>query len=71
VHPPVAAIEGLKPGRETVVLVTGAHTWVGGHVAKALVDAGYSVRAAVANIASWKVDFLRDMGCDLGDLQPS
>ena len=39
-----AGIEGLKPGEDTVILVTGAATWVGGHVAKALIDAGYTVQ---------------------------
>jgi dihydroflavonol-4-reductase len=58
-------IEGLKPGKETVVLVTGAGGWVGAHVAKALLDSGYSVRAAVSKLASERVDFLRDMGCSL------
>ena len=62
----LAGIEGLKPGKETIVLVTGAATWVGGHVAQALIEAGYSVRAAVANISAARVDFLRDMGCQLG-----
>jgi len=66
----LAGIEGLKPGKETIVLVTGAATWVGGHVAQALIEAGYSVRAAVANISSARVDFLRDMGCTLGDHNP-
>ena len=65
VHPPLAGIAGLKPGKETVVLVTGASAGVGGDVAKALLDAGYSVRASVGNIASVRVDFLRDMGCQL------
>ena len=49
VHPPLAGIAGLKPGKETVVLVTGASAGVGGDMAKALLDAGYSVRASVSN----------------------
>jgi hypothetical protein len=47
VHPPFAAklpaIEGLKPGKETVVLVTNASSGVGGDITQALIDAGYSV----------------------------
>jgi len=38
-----AAFEGLTPGLETVVLVTGASSWVGAYIAKSLVDAGFSV----------------------------
>ena len=34
-HTPSSAIEALKPGAETIVLVTGASNWVGGHVAQA------------------------------------
>jgi len=65
VHPPLAGIEGLKPGKETVVLVTGASAGVGGDVAQALIDAGYTVRASVGKVTSARVDFLRDMGCQL------
>ncbi|KAJ1473725.1 hypothetical protein T484DRAFT_1912566 [Baffinella frigidus] len=60
-----AAIEGLNRSKETVVLLTGASSWSGGYVAQALIDAGYSVRAAVSNRSSARVDFLRDMGCVL------
>ena len=41
--PPFSAIEGLKPSKATVVLVTGAARGVGGDVAQALINAGYSV----------------------------
>ena len=43
--PTTAATEGLTPSKETVVLVTGATNWIGAHVAKALIDAGFSVKA--------------------------
>ncbi|KAJ1473724.1 hypothetical protein T484DRAFT_3316525 [Baffinella frigidus] len=59
------AIEGLTPSTDTIVLVTSAQSWIGGHVAQALINAGYSVRAAVSNRSSARADFLRDMGCDL------
>ena len=42
--PTTAATEGLTPSKETVVLVTGATNWIGAHVAKALIDAGFSVK---------------------------
>mmetsp|Transcript_20057 Transcript_20057/g.46495 ORF Transcript_20057/g.46495 Transcript_20057/m.46495 type:complete len:382 (-) Transcript_20057:42-1187(-) len=60
-----SAMEGLKPTKETTVLVTGGSSWVGAYVAKALIEAGYSVRAAVSNKSSARVDYLRDMGCVL------
>ena len=38
---------------------------MGGHIALALIEAGYSVRVAVSKRSSARVDFLRDMGCEL------
>ena len=56
----------LSPSKSTLVLVTGATGWVGGHVCRALLDRGYSVRAAVRDpAAEAKVKFLTDMGCEL------
>ncbi|KAJ1476415.1 hypothetical protein T484DRAFT_1825009, partial [Baffinella frigidus] len=59
------AMEGLTPSTDTIVLVTSAQSLIGGNVAQALINAGYSVRAAVSNRSSARADFLRDMGCDL------
>ena len=61
-RPDFPAVQGITPGKDTIVLVTGASSWVGAYVAEALIDRGYQVRAAVEKISSAKVDFLRDMG---------
>ena len=55
----------LRAGANTVVLVTGASGWVGGHVCAELRSAGFAVRAAVRDPAAARVKFLADMGCTL------
>ena len=62
-RPDFPAIHGITPGKDTIVLVTGASSWVGAYVARALIDRGYPVRAAVERLSSAKFDFLREMGC--------
>ena len=56
-------MDGLQP--PSVVLVTGASGWVGGHVCQLLVSKGYTVRAAVRDPAAARVAFLKTMGCEL------
>ena len=58
-----AVMEGLKP--PSMVLVTGASGWVGGHVCQLLVSKGYKVRAAVRDPTQERVGFLKRMGCEL------
>ena len=60
-----ARVAVLQASPDTVVLVTGASGWVGGHVCKALIAEGFSVRAAVRDPAASRVNFLADMGCTL------
>jgi dihydroflavonol-4-reductase len=55
----------LEASKATVILVTGASGWVGGHVCKQLLEKGFSVRAAVRDVAVERVSFLKKMGCEL------
>lgn len=63
--PAAATVPVLLRGTATVVMVTGASGWVGGHVCHELVAKGYTVRAAVRDPASTSVAFLQHMGCHL------
>jgi hypothetical protein len=59
------ALKPLNPSNPAELLWLKSDLQVGGYVAKALIEAGYSVRAAVGNRASARVDYLRDMGCTI------
>ena len=71
--PPVGPFSRPMPRAlwwSAVSYARGTPAQFGGHTAQALVNAGYSVRVAVEKQGSEKVDFLRDMGCALGDPAP-
>src|SRR4051812_5479729 len=55
----------MTPPSDKPVLVTGATGFVGGHIVRALREAGYPVRALVRR--PMKATALRDLGCELAE----